>query len=205
MNAATAELGGVAPSLDPVSGDGVEEAGGQEAFAAFHRATARPLWAYLMRSSGDPDLADDLLQEAYYRYLRSGFTAESDAHARSYLYRVATNLLRDYGRHRTVQRRSGEVEPRPPTDDAAPAPQAVAPGDPAGAAQQRRDLERCMAELEPRDRRLLWLAHVEGASHREMAAILEVAEASVRVLVFRARQRLVARLRERGLGPEESR
>ena len=68
---------------------------GEEAFRAFYELTARGLWAYLSRISGDRRLADDLLQEAYYRLLRSNVAFESDDHRRNYLYRIATNLVRD--------------------------------------------------------------------------------------------------------------
>ena len=49
----------------------------EEAFRAFYDLTARPLWNYLARISGDARLADDLLQETYYRFLRSTASFES--------------------------------------------------------------------------------------------------------------------------------
>src|SRR6478735_8269727 len=70
----------------------------EEAFRLFYERTARPVWAYLSRMSGDARLADDLLQEAYYRFLRANVTLESDAHCRNYLFRIATNLVRDMRR-----------------------------------------------------------------------------------------------------------
>ena len=39
----------------------------EETFRAFYERTARPLRSYLARLTGDPQLADDLLQETYYR------------------------------------------------------------------------------------------------------------------------------------------
>src|SRR3979490_2891139 len=66
----------------------------EDAFRVFYDRTARPVWAYLSRMTGDPRLADDLLQESYYRFLRAGGTQESDAHRRNYLFRIAVNLVR---------------------------------------------------------------------------------------------------------------
>ena len=43
----------------------------EEAFRGFYDRTARTLRAYLARVTGDASLADDLLQETYYRFLRA--------------------------------------------------------------------------------------------------------------------------------------
>src|SRR2546425_5420232 len=74
----------------------------EDAFRVFYDRTARPVWAYLSRMTGDARLADDLLQEAYYRFLRARVTHESDAHRRNYLFRIATNLVRDEHRRPRV-------------------------------------------------------------------------------------------------------
>ncbi len=70
----------------------------EEAFRVFYEQTARPVWVYLARTTGDDRLADDLLQETYYRFLRSRPAFESDDHRRHYLFRIATNLVRDQWR-----------------------------------------------------------------------------------------------------------
>ncbi|MDX1384369.1 MAG: sigma-70 family RNA polymerase sigma factor [Thermoanaerobaculia bacterium] len=163
-------------------------------FRAFYERTARPLWAYLMRSCGDRELAEDLVQEAYYRLLRSDFETDSDEHRRNYLFRIGTNLLRDhFRRHRPTQLPLEEERA-----EAADEP----PGREVGL---RSDLARHLSKLRPRDRQLLWLAHVEGLSHREIARVMELEERSIRLMVFRARQRLAALLRESGIGPEVTR
>src|SRR5919201_7033510 len=67
----------------------------EDAFRAFYERTAPSLWGYLARISGDRQVADDLLQESYYRLLKAREAFESETHRRNYLYRVATNLVRD--------------------------------------------------------------------------------------------------------------
>jgi len=65
-----------------------------DAFAGFYERSSRSLWAYLARVSGDPALADDLMQESYLRYLcasRPGLhLAEGEVAGRRYLFRIAT-------------------------------------------------------------------------------------------------------------------
>src|SRR6476659_1136322 len=75
----------------------------EEAFRAFYERNARGLWAYLARVTGDRELADDLLQETFYRFVRAGACHESESHRRGSLFQIATNLARDSGR-RTRQR-----------------------------------------------------------------------------------------------------
>lgn len=62
-------------------------------------------------------------------------------------------------------------------------------------------LTRVFAELTPRERALLWLAHVEESDHEEIGAALGVKTKSVKVLLFRARKRLSGLLSKRGFAP----
>src|SRR5215831_7683842 len=75
----------------------------QDSFRALHERTAKPLWVYLWRKTGDAHLADDLLQETYYRFLRARAVFESDDHRKNYLYRIAANLANDAYRRGTCQ------------------------------------------------------------------------------------------------------
>src|SRR5512140_2152607 len=74
----------------------------EDTFRAFYERTARGVWAYLARVTGDRQMADDLLQETFYRFLRAGSTYSSDEHRRNSLYRIATNLARDVRRRSLV-------------------------------------------------------------------------------------------------------
>lgn len=157
----------------------------EDEFRGFYDRNSRPLWAYLSRLSGSRQAADDLVQETFYRFLRADVALESDAHRRHYLFRIATNLVRD--QYRQTRTRPATVE-----HDV----ERLAGGvDLGGArAEQRTDLSRAMAQLKPRERAMLWLAYSQGSSHREIASVVGVKADSVKPLLFRARRRLAALL-----------
>jgi RNA polymerase sigma-70 factor (ECF subfamily) len=156
----------------------------EEAFRSFYELTSRPVWLYLARITGDPRLADDLLQEAYYRFLRTTTRFESDDHRRNYLFRIATNLAHDN------RRRSRFTAV--PVDEAESV--VVAESESADQVARRLDVTRAMSQLKPRERSLLWLAYAQGASHEEIAATMGLKRSSMKTLLFRARRHLVAAL-----------
>jgi RNA polymerase sigma-70 factor (ECF subfamily) len=157
------------------------------AFAAFYERTARPLWAYLARSSGDPMLAEDLMQESFVRYLCADAPTDGDVEARRYLFRIGSNLLRDHWR-RPAQ---SSIEDLPEMSFTA--------ADATASWEARALLAPALASLKPRERQMLWLAHAEGYSHREVAEIMGMGSASVRLLLFRARRKLATLLEKGGL------
>src|SRR5438552_11934951 len=83
----------------------------EERFRAFYERTSRPLWAYLSRLTGDRTAADDLVQESYYRLLRVKLPEVSEAQLKNYLFRIATNLVRDEWRKRKIQPIAANMEP----------------------------------------------------------------------------------------------
>ncbi len=157
----------------------------EQTFRVFYESTARPLWAYLSRILGNATLADDLVQESYFRFLRATLKSEDAAYQKAYLFRTATNLARDHWR-RLPHQEQGEAADleQVPADDRT-----------AEHVQQRSDLGRVLGRLKPRERELLWLAYVEGSSHKEIAEVLNLRAPSVRLLLFRARQKMLKLLR----------
>jgi RNA polymerase sigma-70 factor (ECF subfamily) len=167
----------------------------EDTFRSFYDRTARGVWAYLARVTGDRQMADDLLQEAFYRFLRADATHDSEAHRRNSLYRIATNLARDARRRNLL---------RPAPNVAGHDIEAVTAGDRPGAAERSADFTRAMARLKPRERAMLWLAYAEGASHREIAQVLGVRPGSLKSLLFRARHKLAGLLGRQESGHQES-
>jgi RNA polymerase sigma-70 factor (ECF subfamily) len=139
-------------------------------FETFFCEIAPRLRRYLARLCAD---AEDLLQETFFRYLRAGYTVTGEERTRV-LFTIATNLARN----RWSRNREDTT-----LDDSMPA----AEGDPIA----RIDLIAALNKLAPRERALLWLTCAEGYSHEEAAHITGVGRASVRVLLFRARRKLI--------------
>lgn len=184
-------------SVDAIMGDALSEVGGraerhahamplmdEETFRAFYERTSRSVWAYLVRMTRDRHAADDLLQETYYRFYRAGAAYENETHRRNALFCIATNLARDASR----RQRTAEIVPL--EHDELPADDRTA-----SRAEGRADLAKAMERLKPRQREMLWLAYGQGASHEEIAQILGLKSASIKLLLFRARRKLAALLR----------
>ncbi len=161
----------------------------EEAFRGFYDRNARGVWAYLSRVTGDRQLADDLLQEAFYRFLRAASTGdkfESEAHRRNSLYQIATNLAKD-ARRRSFTRPAGILT----GDDVERlADSSRGAGNHGSDIDRRTDVARAMEQLRPKDRAMLWLAYAEGASHDEIAGVIGVRPSSMKLLLFRARRRM---------------
>jgi RNA polymerase sigma-70 factor (ECF subfamily) len=156
-----------------------------DAFAAFYERSARPLWAYLARVSGDAALADDLLQESYVRFLCADTRLDGEVAARRYLFRIATNLMKDHWR-----------KPRTASMEDVPEEHFCADGTSAQVESEMM-LGPALKQMRPRERQLLWLAYAEGYSHREIAEVTGLASASIRLLLFRARRKMARLITDR--------
>jgi RNA polymerase sigma-70 factor (ECF subfamily) len=157
-----------------------------DAFAGFYERSARPLWAYLARVSGDPALADDLMQESFVRFLCASAATDGEVEARRYLFRIASNLMKDHWR----RPRASSIEDLPEGF--------FASADASERMNSQALLGPALARMRPRERQLLWLAHAEGYSHREIAEVTGLGSASIRLLLFRARRKIADLLQDGG-------
>lgn len=145
-------------------------------FRLYHQ----PLVRYLTRRLGDRDWAEEIAQETFLRALRQ----ESLSSERSWLFAVATNLVRDDARKATRQRARLLL---------LAAEQQDLVQEPAVLSLER-DEERAFARkavdaLAERDR-LALLMREEGLDYDEIAAALQITRSSVGTTLSRARRRL---------------
>lgn len=166
----------------------------RQAFQRFYERTSAPLRRYLQRVCADPGRAEDVFQESYVRLINRPDLDLDDERLRSYLFRTATNLLRDHWRRAGREREGLSSLFTVRRGRSAPPPSGA-----------RLDLDAALATLAVRDRAMLWLAYVEGYGHRDIAAMLGLRAGSVRVLLFRLRQRLADRLDPEAGKPDAAR
>lgn len=154
----------------------------EDSFNRLYAAVAGPLWRYVARVSGRFDIADDILQETFFRFLGSSRSNLAITEARPYLFRIATNLLNDRWR-----RGEDAVSSLGPEDTAIEMHPDIG-----------LDVARVLQKLKPRARELLWLAYVEGMTHREIARVTGLNAMSVRIMLLRARREAAALLEPKG-------
>jgi RNA polymerase sigma-70 factor (ECF subfamily) len=150
----------------------------EEAVTELFRQRFHTLFRYLDRLTGDPDVAQDLAQEAFVRLYQRGEMPDDPA---AWLTTVATNLFRDT--RRTDQRRSALVTEY--AADAGPSDDGVSVHEGIATEEIRACVRDVLDTLPLRDRQLLLLRH-EGYSYRELAHAVGIAENSVGTLLLRA-------------------
>jgi RNA polymerase sigma-70 factor (ECF subfamily) len=142
-----------------------------------HDAYYASIFRYLDRLSGDPDLAADIAQEAFVRLFRRG--ALPDRPDR-WLVTVALNLFRN---ERSTAGRRARLTARH-ASDLGPAP-GPSPVERLESLRLQAKVREALDRLPVRERELL-LLRAEGYSYRDLAAVLELNEASVGTLLARA-------------------
>lgn len=144
------------------------------------------LYRYLVRLTGDEDLAADAAQETFVRLVER---PPQDRNLRAWLYAVATNVVRDSARARarwlTLLKGSPD---RAPMGDVPPLPDAAAES-----AERQRTVRAALDRLNWKERTVL-LMREEGFAHHEIADAVGTTTGSVGTMLARALRKLSAEL-----------
>jgi RNA polymerase sigma-70 factor (ECF subfamily) len=147
------------------------------------------VFAFLVRTSRSPEVAEDLLQESYLRLTTEIRAGRAPDNTRAWLYRVGANLAVDRGRRISAALR-GIVKIRstsaPPTTTFTPEASCLQ-------REGRANLLSALVDLGP-DARAALLLSAEGFSGAEIAAAIGRSEAATRTLLCRTRVRVRSRL-----------
>jgi RNA polymerase sigma-70 factor (ECF subfamily) len=128
---------------------------------------------------------DDIMQEAFLRMLTTAPPSLNNNQLQSYLFATATNIVRDSWRRGRV---AGDWMP---LDEVTAGVATIGEN-----VLAKIDTERALSNLSIVQRSIVWLAYAEGYSHREIAQIINIKENSVRVLLFRAKNKLINELKK---------
>ncbi len=154
---------------------------GDAEYEAAYKRLQPSLYRYLLRLTGDPDLAEDLAQESFVRLLDHDLP---EAEIRPWIFAVATNLVRDSARTRERRRRllqeKGERGINAPAAD-----------EWVERSERIESVRAALDKLSERDRKLLLLRE-EGFKYAEIAEVIGVVPGSVGTLVARALRRFAA-------------
>jgi RNA polymerase sigma-70 factor (ECF subfamily) len=168
-------------------------AGGHEAAlnAIMDRHSER-LFHYLLRQLNNETDAADLAQETFVRIYQNCARFRPDQRFATWLYSIATNLLRD--RFRWIKRHpqvslEAQNETGATLEDALPDPIA-SPSEQAAASERAEEVRRAVQSLPEDLRTALILFEYEGLSHAEIAAVLNCSAKAVEVRLYRARGQL---------------
>ncbi len=148
-----------------------------DAFEQLYAAEASALFSFLAYRTGDRSLAEDLLADAFERALRGRYNARKGS-AKTWLYAIALNVLRDHLRRAAAESRAYErVE-----DGAA--------RDPFADVEVRDELMRGLTRLSAEEREAISLRFGAGLTVPEMATVLGEPLTTVEGRVYRALRKL---------------
>lgn len=144
------------------------------------------LFRYLVRLTGDSDVAHDAAQEAFVRLVSK---PPRDEQPRAWLFTVATNLVRGWAgeknRRQVLLERAGT---RVPSPEAQPDPEQIAQAN-----ESRDAVRQALSTLTEKERTVL-LMREEGFAHREIAEAVGTTTGSVGTMIARALDKLAAAL-----------
>lgn len=158
--------------------------GDARVFDAVYASLRAPLYAFLVRLSGQVSLAEDLLQETWLRLARSAPDLPAGTQLRPWLFTVARNLYRS---HRRWSLLDGE---RLRQFHLVPATDSPSPFEALASSQTERALERAIVRLPLEMREVLLLCAVSGFEPVQAASVLGITPEATRQRLSRARARL---------------
>lgn len=144
--------------------------GDKDAQEEVFKALSTPVYAMAMRILGDSHGAEDVTQDTFIDVFTKAHTIREPTHFVGWVRTLAVN--RCYMRLRTPwYRKRVNYEP-----------EVVASEDPTS---DRIDIERALAEMEPKTRMVVWLYCVEGYTHEEIGKLLHRSTSYSKVLISR--------------------
>ncbi len=170
------------------------QAGDARAFRALFVDHRSDVVRLVHRTLGPSPEVEDVVQEVFLHVYRSLGSFRGEARFRTWLYRLAINVVRMHLRRARSRPRFAAVEvPEGPRADAPPQD---GPDDEVDTQARVRKLYRLLDQLSDKKREILVLHDFEGMPAKEIADLVGVPVLTVRTRLFYARKELYAAMRE---------
>jgi RNA polymerase sigma-70 factor (ECF subfamily) len=161
--------------------------GNRDAFDVLVRRYQSRLFQLIRILTRGDEESEDLVQETFVRAYRAVHRFRGESTFRTWLHRIAVNVVRTHLTRRSGRRGLRLVE----TSDAEDAVAQLASADDLeSAVVRRRMIDQALAQLPAGLRLLITLRDVQGLEYREIAAITRLPIGTVESRIFRSRRRL---------------
>lgn len=160
-----------------------------------YRCFAKPLYFYLLKLSGSPQLAEDLVQETFVR-ATIALPKQFHENAKAWLFKTARNAYLDEWRKQERRRRLPFAEALFRTKEMI-SPYGL-PENEVIEAESKHDIVRLVNGLPENYRSVIYLREIEGLSYSEIREALSLTEAQVKILLHRARKKLAQLMQMKG-------
>jgi RNA polymerase sigma-70 factor, ECF subfamily len=153
-----------------------------EAFAELYRRFLPTVYRFVRSQTPDDATAEDLTAQVFFNALSSAGSFRADGSYRSWLYRIAHNIVVSW---RARRDRSVTVEHLPDEEDPSPSPASRAISKDALS-----EVWKKVAELPAAQREVVALRYADDLTTEEIARATRRSRGAVRILLHRARARL---------------
>ncbi len=156
----------------------------QELYNTHKKALIRACWYFL----GNDSEVEDMVQETFIKALKNLGNFRFECSLGTWLNHIAVNLCRDFleKKNKTMPFSVDFFASHPSREQTTPYPE-----------EARQILREEIQKLEGRDKELITLREIQGLSYESIANRLKIPVGSVTSGLFRARQKLVEKVREK--------
>ncbi|TCP29398.1 RNA polymerase sigma-70 factor (ECF subfamily) [Scopulibacillus darangshiensis] len=161
-----------------------------EAFVSYYH---KPLLNYLERILHDPAKAEDIIQETFLKFLLQIKYKQTPDNVRAWLFRVATNLCRDYWRSAGYRREKQLLDQLPEQKD-----RCAQAAEFYERAETRMEMFQLLSELSEAHRKIIILRFYNDMKLQDIAAVMGCPVGTIKSRLFHALRYLKNRMEEEG-------
>ena len=191
MSLGTTYVQGMQPSVQRTDAQVVRDVleGDRDAYRLLVRRYGDVLHHHALRMVGSQDVAADMVQQALVQGFKKLASCRNPDQVGGWLFRILANQCRDH--LRSSRRREVPLQALPELPS-----RGTDPSDDAAEAEVRRRLRAALEQLTPEQKEAFVMKHLEGLSYEEIAAVMHLSVAALKMRVHRAREALRGLLEE---------